>query len=79
MIILLNTSANSLAQGCKQLKPHYESGTYRRTDRRLACKLETIVMNDPPGDTKLMNDMVCNKVNQSSSVNFDERCSFRLL
>jgi len=38
----------------------------------LACKLGTIIMNNPPGDTKPMNDMVFDKVDHVGSFNFNK-------
>jgi len=42
----------------------------------LARKLRTIVMNDPPGDTKSVDDMVFDEVNNIGGFNFSERYSF---
>jgi len=43
----------------------------------LAHKLETIVMDDPPGDTKSMDDMVSDEINNIGSFNFSKWYSFR--
>ena len=36
-------------------------------------------MDDPPGDTKSIDDMVFDEVDYVNSLNFDERYHFRLL
>ena len=40
---------------------------------RLACKLETIIVNDPPWDTKLVDDMMFDEVYHVDGFNFSER------
>jgi len=42
----------------------------------LARKLRTVVMNDPPGDIKLVNEMVFDEVNNTCGFNFSELYSF---
>ena len=44
----------------------------------MAHKLRSIVMDDPPGDTKSVDDMVFDEVNNIAGYNFGERYSFTL-
>jgi len=39
--------------------------------------LGTIIMDDPPGDTKSMDDMVFDEVDHIGGFNFSEWCGFR--
>ena len=62
----------------RQLKLHSEFVLVIELIEWLACKLETIVVNDPPGDTKSVDDMF-DEVDHISGFNFSEWCSFRPL
>ena len=44
----------------------------------LGYKLGTIVVNDPPGNTKSVNDMVFDEIDHISYFNLYEQCNFRL-
>ena len=57
----------------KQLKPRSEFGIYHRTDR---IQLGTIIMDDPPGDTKSMDDMVFDEINHIRGFDFNQWYSF---
>jgi len=59
--------------------PHSEFGIYHKTDRILARKLGTVIMDDPPRDTKLMDNMVFDEINYVRSFNFYQWYSFCLL
>jgi len=44
------------------LKPHSEFGIYHRTDRIPGLQIGDLIMDDPPRDTKSMDDMVFDKL-----------------
>jgi len=46
---------------------------------QLACKLGIIIVNDPPEDTKLMDDVIFDEVDHISCFNFNEWCNFHRL
>jgi len=58
-----------------QLKPHSEFDTCHRTERKLVRKLRVVIMNDPLGGTKSVDDMF-DEVNNIGGFNFSERYSF---
>ena len=45
----------------------------------IGSQIEDIVIDDPPGDTKSMYDMVFDEANNIGSFNFDEPYNFRTL
>ena len=59
-------------QGYKRLKPHLNLVLVAELIGYLACKLGTVVMNNPPGDTKSMDDMVFNEVNHVENFDFNK-------
>ena len=63
-------------QSYKQLKSHSEFSTITELIEYLAYKLGTIIMNNPPGDSKSMGDMVKNEVNHAESFDFNKWYSF---
>ena len=73
MIFLLNASLIYWRQSYKQLTPHSESGTCRRIYKMIDLRIGTIVMEDPSGDTKSVDDMMSDKVNHVGGFNFNER------
>ena len=70
MIFLLNTSANSLAEGRTQSKLYSVFGICCRTERMIGSQIEDHFHGCPPENTKLMNDMVFDEVNHTNDFNF---------
>jgi len=52
---------------------HFESGTYRKTDRTIDLRLGTIVMDDPSGDTKSVDNMMSDEINHVGGFNFNKQ------
>ena len=69
MIVMLNASTNLLRQGCKQLTPHSEFGTCRRTAKMIDLRIGDIVIDDSFGDTISVDDMMSNEVNHVGGFN----------
>jgi len=78
-MVLLNVSANPLAAGCMQSKSHSIFSICRKPKEWLAYELRTIVVDDPPWNTKSMNDVLFNEVNRVNGFNFSKRYGFRPL
>jgi len=78
MIVLLNASANPLAQGYKQLTPHSELVLIAEPIERLTCELRIIVVDDPSRDTKSVDDMMSDEVDHVGGFNLSERDNFCL-
>jgi len=76
MIVLLNALPNRWRQGCKQLKPYSESSTCRKTDRTIGVRIRDHYRGWSAGDTKSMDDMVFDEVDNISGFNFNKQCSF---
>ena len=76
MVVLLNASANPLAVGLYVVEATFFMWYLSQNRKKLAYKMGTIIVDDPSGNTKSVDDMVFDEVNYVNGFNFGERHGF---